>query len=114
MVDVASYNTASNGLVWLPGGSWPCLPEACRCRHAVAVGALLRAMQVSKLESEAEQLHADFMQSQQNVKALERRLAGMEAELVEQQQRVRTTNGICYCSTSALLQLCCMLAAYQA
>jgi peptidoglycan hydrolase CwlO-like protein len=45
--------------------------------------------QVSKLESEAEQLHTDFMQSQQNVKALERRLAGMETELVEQQQRVR-------------------------
>jgi peptidoglycan hydrolase CwlO-like protein len=48
-------------------------------------------IQVSKLESEAEQLHADFMQSQQNVTALERRLAGMESELVEQQQRVRAT-----------------------
>lgn len=43
---------------------------------------------MSKLEAETEQLHTDFMQSQQTVKALERRLAGMEAELVEQQQRV--------------------------
>jgi hypothetical protein len=65
-------------------------------------------LQVSKLESEAEQLHADFVQSQQNVKALERRLAGMESELVEQQQRVRPTI-ICFCLRAVLLQPHCML-----
>lgn len=45
--------------------------------------------QVSKLEADADQLQSNFMQSQQTVKSLERRLAGMEAELMDQQQRVR-------------------------
>jgi predicted RNase H-like nuclease (RuvC/YqgF family) len=45
--------------------------------------------QVSKLEADADQLQSNLMQSQQTVKTLERRLAGMEAELMDQQQRVR-------------------------
>jgi predicted RNase H-like nuclease (RuvC/YqgF family) len=44
---------------------------------------------VCTLEAEAHQLQSSLMQSQQTVKALERRLAGAEAELVDQQQRVR-------------------------
>lgn len=56
-----------------------------RCSAA----ALLLLCKVSKLEAEAQQLQASLMQSQHTVKALERRLAGAEAELVDQQQRVR-------------------------
>lgn len=47
------------------------------------------AQKVSKLEAEAEQLQSNLVQSQQTVNTLERRLAGMEAELVEHQQRAR-------------------------
>lgn len=55
----------------------------------LCVRATTQQRQVSKLETETEQLQSDLMHSQQTVKALERRLAGMETELVEQQQRVR-------------------------
>lgn len=55
---------------------------------AVVAMLLLLLPQVSKLEVEAEQLQSNLMQSQQTIKALERRLAGAEAELIDQQQRV--------------------------
>jgi hypothetical protein len=47
---------------------------------------------VSQLEADNEQLQGSLMQAQQSVKHLERRQAGMEAELLEHQQRVRTRN----------------------
>jgi len=62
---------------------------------------LLLCKQVSKLEAEAEQLQSNLVQSQQTVNTLERRLAGMEAELVEHQQRVS-----CQPTVVELLEIC--------
>lgn len=79
-------------------------PPACHQVASLAnqVGVLLLLCeQVSKLEAEAEQLQLNLAHSQQTVKTLERRLAGMEAELVEHQQRVS-----CQPTVFELLEIC--------
>jgi predicted RNase H-like nuclease (RuvC/YqgF family) len=44
--------------------------------------------QVSRLESEGQEMQATLSQNQQVIKALERRVAGLESEMHDHQQRV--------------------------
>jgi predicted RNase H-like nuclease (RuvC/YqgF family) len=44
--------------------------------------------QVSRLEQEGQQMQATLSQNQQVIKSLERRVAGLESEMHDHQQRV--------------------------